>query len=47
MPGKPRLGVEIFSQAMLVVPKTLIENSGLDVQEVLLNILAVHLPRAL
>jgi T-complex protein 1 subunit zeta len=42
VPGKPRLGVEIFSQAMLVVPKTLIENSGLDVQECLLNILAEH-----
>lgn len=42
VPGKPRLGVEIFSQAMLVVPKTLIENSGMDVQEVLLNILAAH-----
>lgn len=31
--GKPRLGVEIFGKALLVVPKTLLENSGMDVQE--------------
>merc|ERR1719359_1102987 len=37
--GKPRLGVEIFSNAMLVTPKTLLENSGLDIQEKLLNVI--------
>mmetsp|Transcript_47093 Transcript_47093/g.86357 ORF Transcript_47093/g.86357 Transcript_47093/m.86357 type:complete len:534 (-) Transcript_47093:50-1651(-) len=37
--GKPRLGVEIFANALLVIPKTLIDNSGLDVQEKLLRIL--------
>ena len=31
--GKPRLGVEIFGKALLVVPKTLLENSGMDVQD--------------
>merc|ERR1712096_332401 len=36
--GKPRLGVEIFSKALLIIPKTLIENSGLDVQEKLLEL---------
>ncbi|OLP97274.1 T-complex protein 1 subunit zeta [Symbiodinium microadriaticum] len=38
--GKPRLGVEIFAKALLVVPKTLLENSGLDVQDKLLRVLA-------
>eukprot|EP00490_Sorites_sp_Unknown_P000628 CAMPEP_0114651422 /NCGR_PEP_ID=MMETSP0191-20121206/8318_1 /TAXON_ID=126664 /ORGANISM="Sorites sp." /LENGTH=538 /DNA_ID=CAMNT_0001865601 /DNA_START=37 /DNA_END=1653 /DNA_ORIENTATION=+ len=38
--GKPRLGVEIFGKALLVVPKTLLENSGMDVQEKLLRVLA-------
>jgi len=36
--GKPRLGVEIFAKALLIIPKTLIENSGLDVQEKLLEL---------
>jgi len=36
VPGKPRLGVEIFSNALLITPKTLLENSGMDVQEKLL-----------
>lgn len=40
--GKARLGVEIFAKALLVIPKVLIENSGLDVQEHLLNLLAGH-----
>ena len=31
--GRAKLGVEAFANAMLVVPKTLAENSGLDVQE--------------
>lgn len=38
--GKPRLGVQIFGNALLAVPKTLIENSGLDVQEKLLQVIA-------
>jgi len=40
--GKPRLGVEIFGKALLTVPKTLIENSGLDVQEKLLAVIAAR-----
>jgi len=40
--GKPRLGVEIFGRAMLSVPKTLLENSGLDVQEKLLKVIAAR-----
>merc|ERR1712226_160922 len=38
--GKPRLGVEVFSKAMLAIPKTLLENSGLDVQEKLLKVVS-------
>jgi T-complex protein 1 subunit zeta len=38
--GKPRLGVEIFGKALLTVPKTLLENSGQDVQEKLLLVVA-------
>lgn len=38
--GKPRLGVEIFGKALLTVPKTLLENSGMDVQDKLLKVIA-------
>lgn len=34
--GKVKLGVLAFADAMLVVPKTLAENSGFDVQETLI-----------
>lgn len=34
--GKARLGVEIFANALLIMPKTLLENSGLDIQDKLL-----------
>merc|ERR1712061_687511 len=40
--GKPRLGVEIFGKSLLTVPKTLIENSGLDVQDKLLRLVSEH-----
>jgi T-complex protein 1 subunit zeta len=36
--GKTRLGVEVFAEALLVIPKVLAENSGLDVQETLLKL---------
>lgn len=36
--GKARLGVEAFANSLLVIPKTLAENSGLDVQESVLKI---------
>merc|ERR1712187_438592 len=42
VPGKPRLGVEIFSKALLIIPKTLIENSGLDVQDRLLQVVSAR-----
>merc|ERR1712194_35651 len=42
VPGKSRLGIEIFAKALLSIPKTLLENSGLDVQEHILHLLAGH-----
>jgi T-complex protein 1 subunit zeta len=36
--GRAKLGVEAFANAMLVIPKTLAENSGLDVQESIIKI---------
>lgn len=36
--GRTKLGVLAFAEALLVIPKTLAENSGLDVQETLLKL---------
>lgn len=36
--GKARLGVEVLAEAMLCVPKALAENSGFDVQDVLISL---------
>ena len=36
--GKVKLGVQVFAEALLVIPKTLAENSGLDAQEVVLKL---------
>jgi T-complex protein 1 subunit zeta len=36
--GKTRLGVEVFAEALAVIPKTLAENSGFDVQETILKL---------
>jgi len=38
--GKQRLGVEIFANALLCIPKALIDNSGLDTQDKLLTLIA-------
>merc|ERR1712113_514498 len=40
--GKPRLGVELFGKALLTIPKTLLENSGLDVQDKLLQLVSAR-----
>lgn len=40
--GKERLGVEAFSEAILVIPKTLSENGGFDSQDQILNVLSEH-----
>jgi T-complex protein 1 subunit zeta len=36
--GKSKLGLQAFADALLIIPKTLAENSGLDVQTVLLEL---------
>lgn len=36
--GRAKLGVEAFAKSLLVVPKTLAENSGLDVQDSIIKI---------
>jgi len=36
--GRVKLGVQAFADALLVIPKTLAENSGLDVQATLLDL---------
>jgi T-complex protein 1 subunit zeta len=40
--GRAKLGVQAFAEALLVVPKTLAENAGLDVQETLLTLQDEH-----
>ncbi|KAL3823451.1 hypothetical protein ACHAXA_010211 [Cyclostephanos tholiformis] len=36
--GRPKLGVEAYAEALLVIPKTLAENSGFDVQDSILKL---------
>ena len=36
--GRAKLGVEAFAEALLVIPKTLAENSGLDVQDSIIKL---------
>ena len=36
--GKSKLGIQAFADALLIIPKTLAENSGLDIQTTLLNL---------
>jgi len=36
--GKTKLGVEAFAEALLIIPKTLAENSGFDIQETILKV---------
>lgn len=40
--GKVKLGVQCFADAMLVIPRTLAENSGFDAQETLLKVQEIH-----
>jgi T-complex protein 1 subunit zeta len=37
--GKVKLGVEVFANALLIIPKTLAANSGFDVQDTVLALL--------
>jgi len=36
--GKSKLGVEAFAEALLIIPKTLAENSGFDIQECIIKL---------
>jgi len=36
--GKTKLGVSAFAESLLIIPKTLAENSGFDVQETILKL---------
>lgn len=36
--GKTKLGVNVFAEALLIIPRTLAANSGFDVQETLLKV---------
>jgi T-complex protein 1 subunit zeta len=38
VPGRAKLGVQAFAEALLVVPKTLAENSGFDTQDSLIKL---------
>ncbi|KAL1560743.1 T-complex protein 1 subunit zeta, variant 2 [Salvia divinorum] len=40
--GRAQLGVEAFADALLVVPKILAENSGLDTQDVIIELMGEH-----
>lgn len=40
--GKAKLGVQAFAEALLVIPKTLAENSGYDVQDTIINLVDAY-----
>jgi T-complex protein 1 subunit zeta len=40
--GRAQLGLEAFAEALLVIPKTLAQNSGLDTQDVLVSLQNEH-----
>ena len=40
--GKTKLGVHCFAEALLVIPRTLAENSGFDAQDTLLKVQEAH-----
>jgi len=41
--GKQKLGVNAFAEALLVIPRTLAQNSGFDAQETLLKVIEAHI----
>eukprot|EP00475_Leptophrys_vorax_P043336 TRINITY_DN8315_c0_g1_i1.p1 TRINITY_DN8315_c0_g1~~TRINITY_DN8315_c0_g1_i1.p1 ORF type:complete len:540 (-),score=62.65 TRINITY_DN8315_c0_g1_i1:80-1489(-) len=40
--GRAQLGVEAFAEALMVIPKTLADNSGLDTQDVIIQLQSEH-----
>ena len=41
--GKVKIGVHCFAEALLVVPRTLAQNSGFDAQDTLLKVQEAHI----
>jgi len=41
--GKKKLGVNAFADALLIVPRTLAQNSGFDAQDTLLKVQEAHI----
>jgi T-complex protein 1 subunit zeta len=39
IPGRAKLGIQAFADALLIIPKTLAANSGLDVQDALIAVM--------
>ncbi|CAN0193800.1 unnamed protein product, partial [Ectocarpus fasciculatus] len=40
--GRAKLGIEAFAEALMIVPKTLAENSGFDVQDSVIKLVDEH-----
>jgi len=40
--GKAKLGIQAYADALLVIPKTLAENSGFDIQDTLIKLQEAH-----
>lgn len=40
--GRAKLGIEAYAESMLVVPKTLAENSGFDIQDSVIKLVDEH-----
>ena len=40
--GKPKFGVQVFADAFLVIPKTLAQNGGFDLQDSLVTLMDEH-----
>ncbi|CAN0032064.1 unnamed protein product [Ascophyllum nodosum] len=40
--GRSKLGIEAYAEAMMVIPKTLAENSGFDVQDSIIKLVDEH-----
>lgn len=43
--GRAKLGIEAYAEAMMIVPKTLAENSGFDVQDSVIKLVDEHVVR--
>jgi T-complex protein 1 subunit zeta len=44
--GRPKMGVQAYADALLIIPKTLASNAGLDVQDAIVSLLVRRKERA-